>query len=135
MDMEIADAPIAQQPLDDAFDLAPVDHVGVNHQVRGIVRPHREKPRAQDVGDDVWRNGRVDCGFPDEDRTGCPIRRCAVLVLERYENHPLARLGILQRDAAREAWFPVRHVPLRPEARECLVAEAEQPVEPIAPQR
>src|SRR5258705_5028942 len=55
-------------------------------------------------------------------------------MLERHENHPLARLGILQRDAAREAWFPVRHVPFRPAPGKRLIVEPKQIVETVAAQ-
>lgn len=39
MDMEIAGAPVAQQPLDEAFDLAPLGNVGVNDQIVETLAP------------------------------------------------------------------------------------------------
>ena len=114
MDMEVRGATVAKRPLDRSFHIDAVDDFSIDQHVRRVVRSHRQQPRPEQLRHDTWRDDDIGRGLANEDRSRRLIRRPAVLVLKRQQDHAFAMFGILQRDAAREPRLLVRNYRLAP---------------------
>jgi hypothetical protein len=99
--MQVGNACIGEKPADLAFELAALGYLCIDHETRGIVRPHGQKSPPHSVRHlvDVWR-----CLFrllAHIDRPGCSIRGSHVVVCKRQQDHLFSRFGIDEANSAR----------------------------------
>jgi len=91
-----------------------LDYIGAQHHCVGVESSNREQPTAQHFRQSiVIRRGRGD-SFPHKDRMGTVIGRVRGQMSKIGQDHFLARLGILQRNPAREAALAIRHASFGP---------------------
>ena len=129
MRLEIGDAGVGKEAVDQRRDRGTVDEIGVGHHPRGVEGAQRDRPDADHLGNDVDRIERRLGAFAHEDRVAAAERRFGGLMLEVEQDRGLAGFEVAQFGTVGEAARRGRDQAMRAVRGERRVGQAVEPAE------